>query len=233
MPEEINRVLTDRLSDLLLTPSADGDENLKREGVDPVRIHMVGNIMIDSLVRLLPKAQALAADMRCSLGVETGRYVLATLHRPANVDEPEKLAEILAALEQLAASHTVILPVHPRTRQRIDAMGFKPAANLKLIAPLGYLDFLALQQTAALVVTDSGGVQEETTFLGIPCLTVRPNTERPVTVTHGTNELVACDRRALTAASSRKLAQTGKTPPPPLWDGATGERVADLLETLP
>jgi UDP-N-acetylglucosamine 2-epimerase (non-hydrolysing) len=232
MPEEINRLVTDQLSDLLLTPSADGDENLIREGVDPSKIHMVGNIMIDSLVRLLPKAEAQAGEVLGRLGVEAGRFVLATMHRPANVDDPEKLVEILRALNELAADKPVVMPVHPRTRQRLAGMDFPAGEGLKLIEPAGYLEFLALERSAALVVTDSGGVQEETTYLGVPCLTVRPNTERPVTITHGTNELVACSREAIVAAAMRKLEPSVKREPPPLWDGATGVRVCRLLETV-
>jgi UDP-N-acetylglucosamine 2-epimerase (non-hydrolysing) len=233
MPEEINRLVTDQLSDLLLTPSSDGDENLKREGVDPAKIHMVGNIMIDSLLHLLPKAEARAGELLQSLGLEGTEYILATMHRPANVDQPEKLIEILESLNCLAEGRPVVMPVHPRTRQRIEAMKFQPSGGMKLTGPMGYLDFLALERHAALVITDSGGVQEETTFLGVPCLTVRPNTERPVTITLGTNRLVDCGRDAILAAALEKLRPSAAPRvPPPLWDGATGVRVAALLESL-
>jgi UDP-N-acetylglucosamine 2-epimerase (non-hydrolysing) len=238
MPEEINRLLTDQVSDLLLTPSLDADENLKREGVDGAKIHMVGNIMIDSLVRLLPKAEEREQEVRQSVGIsKEARYVLATLHRPSNVDSRGTLGEILKALNTLAVELPVVMPVHPRTRERIAGMKFSPHAQLRLTPPLGYLEFLALERKAALVLTDSGGVQEETTFLGIPCLTARPNTERPVTVAMGTNELVASEFEAILEAARRQLTQAaihgvvgGQRPP--LWDGHTGGRVACLLASL-
>ena len=236
MPEEINRVLTDQISDILLTPSCDGDQNLLREGVSARKIHMVGNIMIDSLVQLLPKAEQRNRDARQQAGLSEGhsKYVLATMHRPSNVDHPETLLEILKAMNQLAAEIPVVMPVHPRTRQKIDGMNFHPHSELRFSGPLGYLDFLALEAKAALVLTDSGGVQEETTFLGIPCLTARPNTERPVTISMGTNELVASRTEDILAAARRKL----KDQPgivrhkPPLWDGQTGERIASLLSQV-
>jgi UDP-N-acetylglucosamine 2-epimerase (non-hydrolysing) len=233
MPEEINRVLTDHLSDALLTPSSDGNENLRREGIDAAKIHLVGNIMIDSLVRLLPhaKERESAARAATGLGAEE-RFVLTTMHRPSNVDHPETLREILNAMNALAAELPVVMPVHPRTQQRIAEMQFTPHPRLLLEAPLGYLDFLALESKASLVLTDSGGVQEETTFLGIPCLTARPNTERPVTITMGTNELVESRREAIVSAARRKLGQTLASRQPPLWDGHAGERIAALFAGL-
>ncbi|MBV8842300.1 MAG: UDP-N-acetylglucosamine 2-epimerase (non-hydrolyzing) [Bryobacterales bacterium] len=230
MPEEINRVLTDHISDALLTPSADGDENLRREGVDGSKIHLVGNIMIDSLVRLLPHAMEREGEARRAVGLgEREPFLLATMHRPSNVDRPENLIEILSALNEIARELPVVMPVHPRTRQRIGEMKFTPAEKLLLAAPLGYLDFLALESKAALVLTDSGGVQEETTFLGIACLTARPNTERPVTISMGTNELVASGCGAIVEAARRKLGRRVESRRPPLWDGRTGERIAELF----
>src|SRR5437588_749390 len=189
MPEEINRVLTDRLSDLLFTPSRDGDENLRKEGIDPERVHFVGNGMIDSLLAALPRARESRIQERLELSRKG--YALATLHRPANVDDPAALSGLLWALAQVAASIPVVFPIHPRTRARLPA-GFEPR-GVKLVEPLGYVDFLALIADARLVMTDSGGIQEETTALGVPCLTLRENTERPVTVETGTNQLVGTD----------------------------------------
>jgi UDP-N-acetylglucosamine 2-epimerase (non-hydrolysing) len=233
MPEEINRVLTDHISDALLTPSPDGNENLRREGIDTEKIHLVGNIMIDSLVRLLPRADECEPQARYAAGLEAQeKYILATMHRPSNVDHAEALREILGALNALAEQIAVVMPVHPRTRQKIDGMEFVPHRNLHLITPLGYLDFLALERKASLLLTDSGGVQEETTFLGVPCLTARPNTERPVTISMGTNELVASRCEAIVSAARRKLRDQPHGRKPPLWDGSTGERIAALFAAL-
>lgn len=229
MPEEVNRVLTDQIAGLLLTPSPDGNENLLREGIPKERIHLVGNIMIDTLVRLLPKAEAKWPALQQRWGLPE-RYLLATLHRPSNVDELEALDRILKALNELAETISVVMPLHPRTRQKMTALPqFKPHANLQLLEPQGYLDFLALQRRATLVITDSGGVQEETSYLGIPCLTARPNTERPITITSGTNELVASETEALLTAARRRLAEPVRGSAIPLWDGATAGRIADLL----
>ncbi len=226
MPEEINRVLTDRLSDLLFTPSRDGDENLRAEGIEPSRVHFVGNVMIDSLRAALPRARESRIHARLEL---SGReYALATLHRPANVDDPEALSRLLSALGQVAARIPVVFPIHPRTRARLPA-GFE-AKNLKLVEPLGYLDFLALTASARLVMTDSGGIQEETTALGVPCLTLRENTERPVTVEVGTNQLVGTDPAKAVAAACEVLAGRAKKGRiPELWDGHAAERVAEVL----
>jgi UDP-N-acetylglucosamine 2-epimerase (non-hydrolysing) len=226
MPEEINRVLTDRLSDLLFTPSRDGDANLTAEGIAEGRIHFVGNVMIDSLNAALPRARESRIHDRLELSRKG--YALATLHRPANVDEPAALSGLLSALAEVAAQIPVVFPIHPRTRSRLPA-GFD-ARGLKLVEPLGYLDFLALTAEARLVMTDSGGIQEETTALGVPCLTLRENTERPVTVEVGTNQLVGTDPVKAVAAAREVLAgRVRRGSLPELWDGHAAERVADVL----
>lgn len=238
MPEEINRLLTDQIADLLFTPSADGNENLLREGVAHDKIYLVGNVMIDTLVRLLPQAEARWEELLASLrdlppGWESGGYCLVTLHRPSNVDQPDELRRIMDDLGQIAQRLPVLFPIHPRTRQRLQAAGLDtPTPPFYLTDPVGYLEFLALQRHATLVVTDSGGIQEETTFLGVPCITLRKNTERPITVTLGTNVLVGQDSTRLHEAVDRVL--QGETKPsqiPPLWDGKAGERIADVLAT--
>lgn len=229
MPEEVNRLVTDQLADLLFTPSPDGDQNLAREGVDSAKVHFVGNVMIDTLVRLLPEAETRWPGLSERFGMEEAGYGLVTLHRPSNVDDPEMLAEIINTLEDLAADVPLVFPVHPRTRQRMASLGIEPN-RLKLVEPVGYLDFLALQRYAKLVITDSGGVQEETTYLGVPCITVRENTERPVTVTEGTNVLVGQDMRLLTREVDEIVsgrAKKGKIPE--LWDGRAGERIAAFI----
>jgi UDP-N-acetylglucosamine 2-epimerase (non-hydrolysing) len=229
MPEELNRVVTDHLSDLLLTPSADGDENLKHEGIPASRIRRVGNVMIDTLLANLPRARALRVPER--LGLTPGRYAVATLHRPSNVDEPQTLARLLGALRRIAREAPVVFPVHPRTRARLEAAGLgETAGALRLCEPLGYLEFLSLTSAAQLVLTDSGGLQEETTALGIPCLTLRENTERPVTVDEGTNEVVGTDAERIVTAALHALAGEGKRGRcPALWDGKAGERAADAI----
>jgi UDP-N-acetylglucosamine 2-epimerase (non-hydrolysing) len=230
MPEEINRVVTDRLADLLFTPSRDGDANLLAEGVPAGRIHFVGNVMIDSLVHALPAARAAAAAARWGLGGR--RFVVVTLHRPSNVDDPVVLADLMAALARLARDVPILFPVHPRTRGRLDALKLAPPPGdpLRMIEPIGYLDMLGLVHDAALVVTDSGGLQEETSFLGVPCVTVRPNTERPVTCTQGTNRLVAPDGASLERAA-REALERPRVPHVQIerWDGRAGERIAEVL----
>lgn len=229
MPEEINRVLTDRLADYLFTPSKDGDENLLREGVAAEKIHLVGNVMIDTLVRLLPRAGT--PDLLKELRLSGKPYALVTLHRPSNVDDSAELCRILDALNEISGRIGIIFPVHPRTRQMIHELRMDNfSLSLHMVEPIGYLEFLALQRKAVLVITDSGGIQEETTFLGVPCLTVRENTERPVTVELGSNILVGRDMELLTAEVRRILAGKGKTGTvPPLWDGKAGERIAKCV----
>lgn len=223
MPEEINRLVTDQLADFLFTPSEDGDINLLREGVAAGKIHRVGNVMIDSLVRLLPAA------MQCDQSALPKRYALVTLHRPANVDDSQVLKRILQSLLDINKDLDVVFPVHPRTRQRIAEFGID-VSHLHLLEPVPYIEFVALQSRATVVITDSGGIQEETTYLKIPCITMRDNTERPITITMGTNVLVGSDIGKLRAELSRILdggAKLGTIPP--LWDGHAGERIADIL----
>lgn len=226
MPEEINRVVTDRLADFLFTPSEDGDINLGLEGVRSEKIYRVGNVMIDSLVLLLPAA------VQCPRNGFRERYALVTLHRPSNVDDGETLKSILESLLEINEDMDVVFPVHPRTRQRIVEFGLK-VEKLHLLEPLPYIEFLALQRRAVVVITDSGGIQEETTYLGVPCLTLRNNTERPVTVSLGTNVIVGNDRKQLSFELSRIVeGKAKKGTIPPLWDGHAGERIADVLQSL-
>jgi UDP-N-acetylglucosamine 2-epimerase (non-hydrolysing) len=232
MPEEINRIVTDRLAELLLTPSPDADEHLLREGTDPARIHRVGNVMIDSLAAHLPRARALGVPE--SMGLAPGGYAVLTLHRPANVDRPAVLAALLDAVAELAEHVPVVFPVHPRTRQRLAAAGLDARlgalAGVRVAEPQGYLEMLGLTAQAKLVLTDSGGLQEETTALGVPCLTLREETERPVTVAQGTNTLVGRDPRRIVAATREVLAGGGKAGRiPALWDGHAAGRIADVF----
>jgi len=233
MPEEINRLLTDQIADLLLTPSADADDNLLAEGIPAGRVRMVGNVMIDSLLKHLP--QSAQSTIREDLELTQKEYAVLTLHRPANVDNPTTFARILEALEEISRRLPIVFPVHPRTRKTMAELGFSERVaalqNLRVIEPLGYLDFLRLYGGAALVLTDSGGIQEETTVLGIPCLTLRENTERPITVTLGTNKIVGTDSEKIVREAMAALDETSTTPPniPPLWDGETAERIVDAL----
>jgi UDP-N-acetylglucosamine 2-epimerase (non-hydrolysing) len=232
MPEEINRVLTDQIADLLFTPSKDADENLLAEGIAPERIKFVGNVMIDSLVKHLAAAKRSRAAL--DLEVAGKDYAVLTLHRPANVDDRETFARILWALAEIAQRLPIIFPVHPRTRKTISDFGLEEEIakhNVRMIAPLAYLDFLNLYSGARLVLTDSGGIQEETTFLGIPCLTLRENTERPITVELGTNIVVGTDPQKITAAALAALDrnETKEHTIPPLWDGNTADRILDSL----
>jgi UDP-N-acetylglucosamine 2-epimerase (non-hydrolysing) len=223
MPEEINRLVTDQLADLLFTPSEDGDVNLQKEGIAAEKIFRVGNVMIDSLVKLLP-----AAQLQNRNGLPE-RYALVTLHRPANVDDSIILKRILQSLLEVSHDLSVIFPAHPRTRKRIADFGLH-ADQLQILDPLSYLEFLAMQSRATVVITDSGGIQEETTYLGVPCLTLRENTERPITVSLGTNVLVGRDPEKLRSELARILAgQAKKGTIPPLWDGHAGARIAALL----
>jgi UDP-N-acetylglucosamine 2-epimerase (non-hydrolysing) len=230
MPEEINRMVTDRLSSLLLTPSRDADENLAREGVPAERVHFVGNVMIDTLLR--ERGRAPWDAVRARLGVEERSFALLTLHRPSNVDDPAALARILERLQPVAGRFPILFPIHPRTHRRISENGLEPASRfLRCIEPLGYREFLALMDHAALVLTDSGGIQEETTVLGVPCFTLRDNTERPITVEEGTNSLVGADGRGLPTALADFENTGGKRGRiPEKWDGAAGTRVAAVIE---
>ena len=229
MPEEINRLVTDAISDVLWTPSHDADENLQREGASPERIECVGNIMIDSYEMLRPRIAE--ANLVGELGLRAGDYAIVTLHRPSNVDQKETLSLLFVALGLIAEKLKVVFPIHPRTRQRAKDFGLLPqfegSANIRLLEPLGYIQFMNLVQNARVVITDSGGVQEETTYLGIPCLTLRENTERPVTVTLGTNRLIKAEQ--LDAAVAAVPVRREATTPPPLWDGRTAGRVAESL----
>lgn len=228
MPEEINRIVTDGISDLLLITEESGRKNLLHEGVAKEKIHMVGNLMIDSLKRNLEKARQL--DPGKALGITPGsRYGLITLHRPSNVDDEKQLAEILRTLEVISTDVPLYWPVHPRTRQRLKSGSYSVPPTIHFLDPLGYLDFLNLQMHAAVVLTDSGGIQEETTVLGVPCLTIRENTERPVTLDIGTNYLAGVSRETVLAAweqlkHSPKIGQI-----PPLWDGKAAERCHTAL----
>jgi len=225
MPEEINRLLTDQISSLLFTPSSDGNENLSREGVVPEKVHLVGNVMIDTLVRMLPET-----DARIPVDLPK-KFALITLHRPSNVDDIQWLSSMLQELSEISKELPMLFPVHPRTRERLKQAGVNgQKSTLRLLDPLSYLDFLALQTRATAVITDSGGIQEETTYLGVPCLTVRENTERPVTATIGTNTLVG--RSIPRVREEVKKILSGETKQgkiPPLWDGKASERIAMIL----
>jgi UDP-N-acetylglucosamine 2-epimerase (non-hydrolysing) len=226
MPEEINRIVTDRLSDLLFATSVDAVAHLGNEGVPADRIHFVGNPMIDTLLRNLDRLDTEA--MQQQYGLE-GQYVVATLHRPGNVDAAADVTELVEAMHGIADQAEVILPLHPRGQQRLAAAGLMDHPRLRVVEPVGYLEFLGLVRGAAAVVTDSGGVQEESTILGIPCLTLRPNTERPVTITNGTNRLVT---RADLPGEIKDVLAAGRLtswPTPPLWDGYAGPRIAAVL----
>ncbi len=228
MPEEINRLLTDAISDWMFVTEPAGRENLLREGVDAARIHFVGNVMIDTLVANLARARAQGTLAR--LGLRAGEYAALTLHRPSNVDDPAKLAALFGVFEDLHRTLPVVFPVHPRTRAAIEGKLGGRAPRLLTTEPLGYLDFLALMADARFVLTDSGGVQEETTALGVPCLTMRDNTERPITVAEGTNTLAGTDPAAIRAEVAKLRngdAKRGRVPS--LWDGRASERIAAIL----
>jgi UDP-N-acetylglucosamine 2-epimerase (non-hydrolysing) len=228
MPEEINRVVTDRISDLLLTPSRDGNENLLREGVSAERIHLVGNIMIDTLMKHLPSAGL--DRIRDRVPVADGQYAVLTLHRPSNVDLAETFRSILEAVNTVARDMPVVFPVHPRTRHRIAELGLQELVRpLTLTEPLGYIDFLSLTSHAKIILTDSGGLQEESTALGIPCLTLRENTERPITVSEGTNRVVGTQTANILAGYRDAFAPGAVHRIPELWDGRTAGRIRDIL----
>ena len=233
MPEEINRLLTDAIADLLFVSEPAGVRNLRAEGVDPSRVHFAGNVMIDTLKRHLERAERSAILEQ--QGLTAGKYALLTLHRPSNVDDPVVFERILGALEEVGRRVPIVFPVHPRTLARIKGFGLaervERAPGLRVIEPQGYLDFLKLQAHAAVVLTDSGGVQEETTALGTPCVTIRENTERPITIEAGTNVLAGTDPARISAEAVAALdrARPAVPPTPPLWDGHAAERIADVL----
>jgi UDP-N-acetylglucosamine 2-epimerase (non-hydrolysing) len=227
MPEEINRVLTDAVADLLFTTSRDADVNLVREGVDPRKVHFVGNVMIDTLLKHRSKALQLNVLRRFEL--EPGKFALVTLHRPSNVDDPAVLSGILEALSTITATMPVIFPIHPRTRKRIQEFGLE-LGRVRAVDPFGYLEFLNLTANAGVVLTDSGGLQEETTILRVPCLTLRQNTERPVTIEYGTNVMVGPDKTRILSAFDRIVSGVWKPAgPPELWDGRAAERIVDVI----
>jgi UDP-N-acetylglucosamine 2-epimerase (non-hydrolysing) len=224
MPEEINRIVTDALADLLLTPSADADDNLKREGIPDEKIRLVGNIMIDTLVENLDKARK--RDTLRVLGLEAGRFVYVTLHRPSNVDGKDSLTQIMAELKRLSRQMPVVFPVHPRTRKMLSEFNISPTDTpaVKILEPIGYHDSVCLTEHARFVLTDSGGLQEESTFFRTPCLTLRPNTERPITVSLGSNRLTCLP--SLRADIERVLTTANRAGSiPPLWEGKTAGRV--------
>lgn len=228
MPEEQNRIVTDRISDFLFTPSADGSDNLLNEGIPADRIHLVGNVMIDSLVA---HARDAAFDrVSARFPVAEGGYAVCTFHRPGNVDDRETLTSIIGALEIVSGQMPVVFPVHPRTERRMRELGLALPSGVHISGPLGYLDFLALTRHARIVVTDSGGLQEEAVFLGVPCVTVRANTERPVTLGSGANRLVASTVSAIVDGVAGALAARTSALRPYLWDGRAAHRIVDVLQ---
>lgn len=233
MPEEINRILTDRIADYLFVTEESGIVNLQQEGEPENEIFFVGNLMIDSLVHFREKASQTA--IMSDLGIADGEYVLMTMHRPSNVDHPDRIGQLLQLIEGLAAERPVVFPMHPRTRNRITEFGHTDRLHaiddLVLQEPLGYLEFLRLMEGAAVVVTDSGGIQEETTFLGVPCLTLRANTERPITIDEGTNELMPLDPAAVLRRVAEVTRHDWSPQRPPKWDGQTAGRIRDVIKT--
>ena len=234
MPEEINRVLTDRISDVLFVTEQSGIDNLKAEGVDPDRVHFVGNVMIDTL--LVNKAKAQESDVLERFGLSPKEYAAITLHRPSNVDDLEKLGEIITAFEEIGKGLKLVFPIHPRTRNNIKGSDLEQRVeaieNLMLVEPLGYLDFLCLMSNASLVMTDSGGIQEETTILGVLCMTLRGNTERPITINEGTNRLVESCAEEIIANYRQIMSQEAVGEPriPKYWDGKAAERIATVIK---
>ena len=226
MPEELNRIVTDQLSDVLWTPSPDGTANLQAEGIPSAKIDEIGNIMIDSLVYILERAPV--KETLRSFNVEPGKFVIATIHRPSNVDNAETVRSIAAQFASLSESIPFIWPIHPRTEKIVHSEGIKLPPSVRVVSPLPYEEFISLVASARMVVTDSGGIQEETSYLGIPCLTLRPNTERPITIELGTNQLVELHQLP---SAFRKLLTGGKIQkrPIPLWDGCTASRAVDSL----
>ncbi len=231
MPEEINRLLTDAVSELLFVSEPSGLENLKREGVDDGKVHWVGNVMIDTL--FAHRKKAATSDILERMAVERGRYAVLTLHRPSNVDAPADLVRVFEPILDLSGQMPVVFPVHPRTREALSTLADfpAPASDMRLTEPLGYLDFLRLMSDARLVLTDSGGIQEETTILGVPCVTLRDSTERPITITHGTNRLAGNTSEGIRRAIADALVREGTPPPPPpLWDGKAAGRIVGILD---
>ena len=236
MPEEINRILTDRISDLLFVTEQSGIDNLKNEGIDSDKVHFVGNVMIDTLLANRQKAQS--SDVLNRLGLSAKKFAVITLHRPSNVDDMEKFGEIVAALEEIQNEMKLVFPIHPRARNNIKGTQLEKRLeameNLLLLEPVGYLDFLCLMSNASFVMTDSGGIQEETTILGVPCMTLRKSTERPVTITEGTNRLVRAERDDILEhyrqMKSSSFHTQGKTPK--FWDGHAAHRIAKTLSNL-
>jgi UDP-N-acetylglucosamine 2-epimerase (non-hydrolysing) len=227
MPEEINRIVADDFSEHLFLHCEEAVENLRAEGIPEERMHFVGNTMIDSLVAMEERFRAL--DAANALGLQPGRYLLVTLHRPALVDGP-LLADVVSHLENVSRELPVVFPVHPRTRKMMELMGFHSTPAVRLLEPVSYLEFLSLEADACAVLTDSGGVQEETTYLGVPCFTLRDNTERPVTVRAGTNTLLGLEPERIDEILPALARPQVITEPPPLWDGRAAERVADVLQ---
>jgi len=232
MPEEINRRLTDAISDLLFCTEQSGVDNLRNEGAPDESVFLVGNVMIDTLLKNRAKAEA--SGILDELGLQPGGYASLTLHRPSNVDDPAVFARILDALEVIQRDLPIAFPIHPRTRKNLPKLGLAPRVeamkNLRLLDPIGYLDFLKLMSSSKLVLTDSGGIQEETTILKVPCLTLRENTERPITVDVGSNQIVGTDPQRILEAYRRTMDGRGRPPrTPPLWDGHAAERIADIL----
>jgi UDP-N-acetylglucosamine 2-epimerase (non-hydrolysing) len=232
MPEEINRLLTDAISDLLFVSEVTGLENLRKEGVPAERVHFVGNVMIDTLMHC--RARAESSKILAELGLSRGQYVLVTLHRPAAVDSPAVMGDLLGVLAEVQRDMPVVFPIHPRTRKMIETHGLRDRvqamSQLKLIDPVGYLDFLKLTMDARVVMTDSGGIQEETTILNVPCLTMRENTERPVTISEGTNRLVGLDPKVILAAYREAIAgRNASSRRPDKWDGHAAERIAEII----
>jgi UDP-N-acetylglucosamine 2-epimerase (non-hydrolysing) len=230
MPEEINRIVTDALSDYLFTTEESANQNLASEGVRADRVFFCGNVMIDTLLRF--RAQAERSNVLERLSLDQNAYAVVTLHRPSNVDDPRQLASLMTMLEKLASELPVVFPMHPRTRKRLDESGI-PVTRVAAVDPLGYIDFLRLMSEARLVLTDSGGIQEETTILNVPCVTMRENTERPVTLTHGTNRLAGTDPTAVLTAVKETLDRYARPySVPPRWDGKASERILDVLERI-